>query len=142
MRNWGRLRAQNSFCVREPPPRFRLDPIYITVTYGSSDSHWPEVGRYRSFCSSRWSIGKGETCGGLLVYERIRLAQILSIDCYAGNYWIVEQILKDGLHHTDAECMSYTMGLVDGLEQVNILSLTVRHMSRLTEIDKVGFQGR
>lgn len=58
--------------------------------------------------------------------------EISSIDFLAGNYWIVEQILRDGLHHTDAECMSYTMGLVDGLEQVAMLNLKVRQVRSLT----------
>ena len=37
---------------------------------------------------------------------------------YAGNYWIVNQILSKGLHNTDDECMTFTMNLMDKLEQV------------------------
>lgn len=36
---------------------------------------------------------------------------------YWCNYWIVEQILAKQLHKTDADCMSYTMTLMDKLEQ-------------------------
>jgi len=37
---------------------------------------------------------------------------------YAGNYWIVNQILSKGLHNTNDECMTFTMNLMDKLEQV------------------------
>lgn len=36
---------------------------------------------------------------------------------YWCNYWIVEQILAKQLHKADADCMSYTMTLMDKLEQ-------------------------
>ena len=36
---------------------------------------------------------------------------------YWCNYWIVEQILTKQLHKADADCMSYTMTLMDKLEQ-------------------------
>ncbi|KAF6225326.1 hypothetical protein HO173_012811 [Letharia columbiana] len=36
---------------------------------------------------------------------------------YWCNYWIVEQILAKKLHKADADCMSYTMTLMDKLEQ-------------------------
>ena len=36
---------------------------------------------------------------------------------YWCNYWIVEQILAKQLHKADADCMSYTMNLMDKLEQ-------------------------
>lgn len=36
---------------------------------------------------------------------------------YWCNYWIVEQILARKLHKADADCMSYTMTLMDKLEQ-------------------------
>ena len=36
---------------------------------------------------------------------------------YWCNYWIVEQILAKQLHKLDADCMSYTMTLMDKLEQ-------------------------
>ena len=36
---------------------------------------------------------------------------------YWCNYWIVEQILNKQLHKADADCMSYTMTLMDKLEQ-------------------------
>lgn len=36
---------------------------------------------------------------------------------YWCNYWIVEQILGKQLHKADADCMSYTMTLMDKLEQ-------------------------
>ena len=36
---------------------------------------------------------------------------------YWCNYWIVEQILSKQLHKADADCMSYTMTLMDKLEQ-------------------------
>lgn len=35
-----------------------------------------------------------------------------------GNYWIVNQILTKSLHTSDDESMTYTMRLVDKLEQV------------------------
>ena len=36
----------------------------------------------------------------------------------SGNYWIVNQILAKGLHTSDDESTTYTMGLMDKLEQV------------------------
>ena len=36
---------------------------------------------------------------------------------YWCNYWVVEQILAKQLHKADADCMSYTMMLMDKLEQ-------------------------
>ena len=36
---------------------------------------------------------------------------------YWCNYWIVEQILTKQLHKADVDCMSYTMTLMDKLEQ-------------------------
>ena len=36
---------------------------------------------------------------------------------YWCNYWIVQQILAKQLHKADADCMSYTMTLMDKLEQ-------------------------
>lgn len=35
-----------------------------------------------------------------------------------GNYYIVEQIIARGLHQADDESKSYTMNLMDKLEQV------------------------
>ena len=35
-----------------------------------------------------------------------------------GTYWITEQIISKGLHLADEECKSYTMNLMDKLEQV------------------------
>ena len=39
------------------------------------------------------------------------------VAAYWCNYWIVEQILAKKLHKADADCMSYTMTLMDKLEQ-------------------------
>ncbi|EFW15240.1 hypothetical protein D8B26_004023 [Coccidioides posadasii str. Silveira] len=36
---------------------------------------------------------------------------------YWCNYWIVNQILSKNLHHSDAECLNFTTGLMDKLEQ-------------------------
>lgn len=35
-----------------------------------------------------------------------------------GEYWIVNQILSKELHHGDNETMTYTLTLMDKLEQV------------------------
>ncbi|KAI1920235.1 hypothetical protein LOZ58_005343 [Ophidiomyces ophidiicola] len=35
---------------------------------------------------------------------------------YWCNYWIVNQILSKNLHHSDEECMKFTVGLMDRLE--------------------------
>ena len=58
----------------------------------------------------RWHIGVGD-----------RLPQTLgSSDSAEGNYWIVEQIISKGLHQADEESKSYTMQLMDKLEQVRV----------------------
>lgn len=40
------------------------------------------------------------------------------IDVSTGNYWIVQQIIAKGLHQADDDCKTYTMNLMDKLEQV------------------------
>jgi len=50
-------------------------------------------------------------------YMRIYIEYLLT---FAGEYWIVNQILSKGLHNGDAETLEYTTTLMDKLEQVPI----------------------
>ena len=47
----------------------------------------------------------------------LNLAAEPAIDPFAGEYWIVNQILSKGLHNADQESLIYTTTLMDKLEQ-------------------------
>ena len=48
----------------------------------------------------------------------ISLGNLPKSDDDIGNYWVVNQILSKELHNIDDECMTFTMNLMDRLEQV------------------------
>ena len=46
-----------------------------------------------------------------------------------GNYWIVDRIIANGLHKADDDSKSYTMQLMDKLEQVQMDILSYRSIA-------------
>lgn len=47
------------------------------------------------------------------------------VDSAAGEYWVVNQILAKGLHNSDGDILNYTTSLMDKLEKVCLVGMSL-----------------